>query len=198
MSAFCDDVLGAALQVGRGVAGVGGERADGRARLVEPALELEREEQVGELGLPVGAPARVAAALPVEVVEVDRARCGARRRRRSTTRSVTCGQQQVGQREVAEVVGAELHLEAVRGALLGHGHHAGVVDQDVEVALPGVGERAHGGEVGEVERADLGLAGDRRRRPPRPWRGRARRGRRARRRGRARARRRGRCRCWRR
>ena len=70
------------------------------------------------------------------------------------------GQQQVGQREVAEVVGAELHLEAVLGALLGHGHHARVVDEDVEVALPRIGEGAHRGEVGEVELAHLGLAVD--------------------------------------
>ena len=74
----------------------------------------------------------------------------------TTTRSRDVGQQQVGQREVAEVVGAELHLEAVLGAPLGDGHHAGVVDQDVEVALPRVGERADRGEVGEVERAHLG------------------------------------------
>ena len=70
------------------------------------------------------------------------------------------GQQQVGQREVAEVVGAELHLEAVLGALLGDGHDAGVVDEDVEVALPRVGEGVDGGEVGEVEPAHLGLAVD--------------------------------------
>ena len=67
------DVLGAVLEVGRRVAGVRAGHADARARLVEAALELGHEEQVGELGLPVGAPARVAAALPVEVVEVDRA-----------------------------------------------------------------------------------------------------------------------------
>ena len=44
--------------------------------------------------------------------------------------------------------------------LLGHGHHAGVVDEDVEVALPRVGEGVDGGEVGEVELAHLGLAVD--------------------------------------
>ena len=43
---------------------------------------------------------------------------------------------------------------------LGHGHHAGVVDQDVDRLVPAVGERAHGGEVGEVQ-----LARPRRRRP---------------------------------
>ena len=66
-------------------------------------------------------------------------------------------QEQVREREVAEVVGADLHLEAVGGAPLRDRHHAGVVDQDVEVAVPGVGERPHRGEVGEVELPDLGV-----------------------------------------
>ena len=33
-------------------------------------------------------------------------------------------------------------------------HHAGVVDQDVQRAVPGGGERGDGGQVGEVEAAD--------------------------------------------
>ena len=74
-----------------------------------------------------------------------------------TTRSVTMRQQQAGQREVAEVVGAELQLEAVGGAARDR-HHAGVVDQDVEVALQLVGEPAHRREVGEVEAAHVEVA----------------------------------------
>ena len=67
----------------------GARRPRGRC---EPASSRRRwsssdEEQVGELGLAVGAPARVAAVLPVEVVEVDLADTGARPRTRSTTRS---------------------------------------------------------------------------------------------------------------
>jgi hypothetical protein len=72
-------------------------------------------------------------------------------------------EQQAGQREVAEVVRADLRLEAVGGASLGDGHDAGVVDEQVEVALPGLGERADGREVREVEVAHLGRAGHRRR-----------------------------------
>ena len=71
-------------------------------------------------------------------------------------------QQQVGQREVAQVVGAELGLEAVLGAALGDVHDAGVVDEQVQVAVPGVGELAYGGEVGQVEPADLHAAVHRR------------------------------------
>jgi hypothetical protein len=36
-----------------------------------------------------------------------------------------------------------------------------LLTRDVDVALEAVGERAHRREVGEVELADLGLAGDR-------------------------------------
>ena len=73
-------------------------------------------------------------------------------------------QQQVGQREVPEMVGAQLHLEPVDGPPLGDRHHPGVVDEDIEVAVPLRGEGAHGREVGEVEPEDLGRPGDRRRR----------------------------------
>jgi hypothetical protein len=58
-----------------------------------------------------------------------------------TTREPGHGQQQVqqqpGEREVAEVVGAELHLEAVPGGLLRGVHHAGVVDQQVDPLVAG-------------------------------------------------------------
>ena len=44
---------------------------DGRARGAQPPVQLEREQQVGELRLPVGAPAEVVA-VAVQVVEGDR------------------------------------------------------------------------------------------------------------------------------
>ena len=50
--------------------------------------------------------------------------CAASRRR--------CGEQEPGQGEVAEVVGAELHLEAVGGGAARQRHHARVVDEQVE------------------------------------------------------------------
>ena len=56
---------------------------------------------------------------------------------------------------MAQVVGAELHLEAVgRQAALGESHDAGVVDEDVELAaIAGVAlrELAHRRQVGQVE-----------------------------------------------
>src|SRR5690606_2712531 len=56
------------LEVGRGVAGVGGEGEQLDASSVEPALELEAEQQVGQLALAVGGPAPIAA-LPGDVIE---------------------------------------------------------------------------------------------------------------------------------
>ena len=44
-------------------------------------------------------------------------------------------EQQAGQREVAEVVHAELALEALRGLAVGRRHDAGVVDQQVQAVV---------------------------------------------------------------
>ena len=67
-------------------------------------------------------------------------------------------EQQAGEGEVAEVVGAELHLEPVGRLPAGDGHDAGVVDQDVEPVVSGgeTGrERPHRGQIGQVERGHL-------------------------------------------
>ena len=68
-------------------------------------------------------------------------------------------QQQAGEREVAQVVRPELHLEALARAPVGDGHHAGVVHEHVEVVeLPDqpLGAAANVVEIGQVERHDLG------------------------------------------
>jgi hypothetical protein len=110
---------------------VGGHRDRGAVRC-ESALQLVGEHQVGELGLAVGGGATVRA-LPLQVVEVDGgpdAVTGAADRHHPGARDGQEPlQQQAGEREVAEVVGAELELEAVGGGLLRGVHHAGVVDQ---------------------------------------------------------------------
>ncbi len=118
ISAVLERVAGAALQLRRGVARMRGDRADRRAGLGEAALELEHEQQVGQLGLAVGGPALVGAPLPVEVLEVDLAHPV----RAGGDLDDAVGdvvEQQPGEREVAEVVGADLGLEAVLGAPLG-------------------------------------------------------------------------------
>jgi hypothetical protein len=68
-----------------------------------------------------------------------------------------CGQRVVqtgGQREMAEVVGAELGLPALRGPAVRGVHHAGVVHQDVERSVPGGGERVDTRQIGEIELFD--------------------------------------------
>ena len=107
------------------------------------AVQLEGEEQVGQLAVAVvlvGVVRRLRVALehglvaPVVGDRGDRDHAG----RRAWS---SAGQQQPGEREVAEVVGAELELVAVLGlAVLRRRHHAGVVDQQVERALEPVGE----------------------------------------------------------
>ena len=76
-------------------------------------------------------------------------------------------QQQTRQREVAEVVGAELQLEAVFGGLPRRRvHHAGVVDQQVDARVGGaqlVGRRADAvqratGRAAAPRRSAFGLA----------------------------------------
>ena len=109
------------IEFGVGDAGVGGHRDGRRALGGEPALQLVGEHQVGQLGLPVGGDP-VVAALPLQVVEVDRgpdavADAADRHHPRAVDRQHVV-QQQPGEREVAEVVGAELQLEAVGGGLL--------------------------------------------------------------------------------
>ncbi|GAQ58588.1 hypothetical protein a10_08479 [Streptomyces acidiscabies] len=68
------------------------------------------------------------------------------------------GQQQSGEREVPEVIDAELRLEAVHGGAVRHGHHARVVDEQVELVVrEAVREAVYGAQVAEVEEADLGF-----------------------------------------
>ena len=63
-----------------------------------------------------------------------------------------------GEREMAEVVGAELHLEAVVRMTQWQEHHAGVVAEDIDapMAFGHIGREARDRrEIGEVERVDF-------------------------------------------
>ena len=85
----------------------------------KPSLQLVGEHQVGQLGLAVGGDA-VVVAVQLQVVEVDaaathavtRAADGHHARARRGQHPI---EQQAGEGEVAEVVGAELQFEAVLG-----------------------------------------------------------------------------------
>jgi hypothetical protein len=111
----------------------------------------------------------VVALLELEVVEVHPGRTVGRGAAEGHDPGLGRGPDQVdqlpGQGEVAEVIGAELHLEPVLGHPAGRdGHDPGVVDEQVDrppVALAPGGELGDGGEAGQVQllARDLG-AGD--------------------------------------
>src|ERR1700730_2970982 len=114
---------------------VRGDRQDmataGRKLLVQFACE----QQVRQLGVFIGLAAVVPASPPVGVVEVQfcaTVEVGAQ----GDDAAADLGQQQIGQCEVAEVVGTELQFEAVCGASFGDLHDAGVVDKDIDRSLP--------------------------------------------------------------
>ena len=154
-------VLDVALEVRADRAGHEGVGGDAVAR---PApRRLDGEQRVGRLRLAVGQPRVVLAALEVDVLEHDRREPVRARAERDDAR-VAGGRERFVQaqreREVAEVVGRELAAPSPRGVRLGRRHHAGVVDEDVQRAVPGVRERGDRRAIGEVEVAhvDVGVA----------------------------------------
>ena len=127
--------LAAELKIGGCIARVRGDRSDRRPGSGEPTLQLQREQQVRELRLLVCRPALISPSLPVEVVEGDRAAAvSVGGDGHDSIRHVR--KQQIGQGEVAEVVGPDLQLESVSSTPLGCSHDTGVVDQYVNPALP--------------------------------------------------------------
>jgi hypothetical protein len=135
-------------QVGEGVAGVGGERRRQRACRGEPALQLVGEHEVRQLGLRVGGHPPVALlglqvgeVNPADTVSVaaDRDHPGSRHREHRF-------EQQAGEREVAEVIGTKLQLEAVDGLAAGRPHQPGVVDEQVKPFVSGQDFRRRGAD----------------------------------------------------
>ena len=124
----------------------------------ESALELEREQQVGELAVAVRLAGVVRPRMPVQIVEVDLSACvGVRGDRDDPAGDVR--QQQIGQDEVTEMVRADLALEAIGGSPFRDQHDPGVVDEDVDGAGPRGREGSNRCQVLEVQRPDLGIAG---------------------------------------
>ena len=135
------------------------------ARLVAP-VELHREQDVGGLGAAIGDHRVVGRALEVRIVEVDVriAVAGGGDVHQPPARRDQRGDA-VDQHEVAEVIGAELGLEAVGGVPERRAHHAGIGDHDVErppVGEQGVGAGAHALERGEIQLDQLQPAAVRR------------------------------------
>ena len=151
--------LAAELKICSRIAWMCRDSSDRRVGCGQPTLELECEQQVGQLRLLVRGPGPVCASFPVEVVQRNRA---------ATVRPGGDGhhsighvrQQQVGEREVAEVVGADLQLKAIGSTPFGCPHHPSVVDQHAQLTLPALGEGAYRGEVGKIELANLTVAGN--------------------------------------
>ena len=143
------------LEVGGGVSRVGRNTANDRTGSAQPAIELQREEQVGELRLAVGAPA-VVAAFALEVVELhapDAVRSAAERHHPRGVAPLHRVNEQAGQREVTQVVGPELKLEAVGGGGARRRHHPGVVDQEVQplvLSPESLRKRSHRVQASEV------------------------------------------------
>ena len=109
---------------------------------------------------PYAAPLAVAL-VALQVVEVDLAdavHVAAHRDDPGARLGEETGQQPAGEREVTEMVGAELHLEAVGGLALRQRHDPGVVDQDVDRACRCFRRTSRdGGQAREIERAELGV-----------------------------------------
>ena len=133
------------------------QRVGGDALRIELVREVDREHDLRELALAIGARA-VVALLEHHVVEVDRllAERGdvddARGRAFDEAR-----QQQAGEQESGEIIDGEAELMAVRAQLpvifVGARADAGVVDEAIDavaVAQHRLGEPAHFGERGEV------------------------------------------------
>ena len=126
----------------------GHERVGGDAVRGPAAVGLHGEQHVGGLRLAVGDARVVGPPVEEQVVEGRRVRC----RGRSSSppppgrrpRPASASWRPSGQREVAEVVGGELELPALRGVRLGAGHDPGVVDQDVQRPVPRGDQGAHG------------------------------------------------------
>ena len=149
--------------------------SDGVAtRRSEPALQFVREQQVGELAHRVALHPAVALR-GVEIVEGDPARPvreAAHRHDARSRRGEQSREQVSGQREVAQVVHAELGFEAIRRQRPGRAHDAGVVDEAVEAGLlrDPFGGPAHGSERAQVQLDEIQVGrrvcvADSRRRP---------------------------------
>jgi hypothetical protein len=138
---------------------VGGERRGCRTRVGESALKFVGEEEVGEFRSAVGGPWPVALR-ELKIVEVESAAPVGGAGHGHDPGSGHGSQpieQEAGEGEVAEVVRGQCQFETVEGAAIWSPHHAGVVDQDVEVVGARLERRRrcpNGGLRGEVEPED--------------------------------------------
>ena len=153
-------------QIRRHAAGMDRDRGDGRM----PLGQLAREQDVGQLALPVPRPGAVVVHVGLDGVgeeagvarrelvayacEVDDSDVGILVWGGGGAGGLEGWEEELGQEEVAHVVGAELDFIAVFCQRRGLGHDAGVVHQDVEPGVflqKGLRGGSDGREGGEVE-----------------------------------------------
>ncbi len=134
---------------------MGGDCDHAGTGVLQTMAEFTDEQEVCKLALEVGPP-RGVRLLVVQIVEVDLAgpvALAADRHDAGPFRGHQRWQQTAGQCEIAEVVDAELHLEALRGVAQRYGHQAGIVDQDVQAVVivqELVGRSFHRVEVAQI------------------------------------------------
>ena len=133
-----------------------GHGLDRLPRSAQPAIKLQGEHQVGQLALAVETPALVAA-LGIQILEVKAADAVGEAADRYHARGLGFAQpvqKQSGEGKMAQVIGPELHLEAVPGVLERRRHDPGVVKQDIQLRvmiLDALGKVPHRGQVRQVQ-----------------------------------------------
>ena len=143
-----------------------GMNREGRLPRAQASGQAAGEEHIGELGVVVRAVGRVAASREgsirrqrlQDVLGLGAGVHGAGDVDHAPFRTEH-GQQPEREREVAEVIDADLRLDALRGQRERARHHAGVVDEHVKRAPRRRAELAYGVEVREIERRYLEPAG---------------------------------------
>ena len=152
-----------------------GEAGDAPTGRLAAPLQLESEHQTGQLGLTIGRHRTIATA-GVQIVEVDGAAAGGDARQAHDPRRRRLAQQRHQmrrQREMAQIIGAELKFEPIRGLHPGRRHHdRRVVDQDIQMGGLAAQALAEGRDRGQVRQIEA-LEPDQGRRdlPPDPGHG---------------------------
>src|SRR4029077_12435820 len=113
--------------------------AAGRARALEASRQLSREQDVGELALPVSEKAAVevlgGGVLEWDIGTVMGFRSGGNdAERRAFLQSI---EQERGQEEWRQMIDGPGQLDAIAGQLSGSIHGAGIVDENVNPSMPG-------------------------------------------------------------
>ena len=144
---------------------MGGDAREREAGLFRAPVELEREHQIRELRLAVGAPDAVAAPLEREIVEVETAEAVREARDADDASAWACTERrhhEPREGRVPEMIDAEVPLEAVLRRPPRGQRDARIVDEEIETIAGELTRTCrrlpHRPEVGEIELEDIDLA----------------------------------------